>query len=66
MPIEAPVEQGFTINNSSMIYIIIPVAIGVGLFILKRTERLDTITEKLGIGEKFEEIKEKISGIRNR
>ncbi len=49
-----------------MIYIIIPVAIGAVLFILKRTERLDTITEKLGIGEKFEEIKEKISGIRNR
>jgi hypothetical protein len=67
MPIaEAPVEQGFTINSSNMIYIIIPVAIGAVLFILKRTERLDTITEKLGIGEKFEEIKEKISGIRNR
>ena len=66
MPIDAPVEQGFTINSSNMIYIIIPVAIGAVLFILKRTERLDTITEKLGMGEKFEEIKEKISGIRNR
>ncbi|TAK16826.1 MAG: hypothetical protein EPO37_07755 [Nitrosarchaeum sp.] len=67
MPIaETPVEEGFTINNSNMIYIIIPVAIGAALFILKRTERLDTITEKLGMGEKFEEIKEKISGIRNR
>ena len=66
MPIDAPVEQGFTINSSNMIYIIIPVAIGAVLFILKRTERLDIITEKLGMGEKFEEIKEKISGIRNR
>lgn len=66
MPIEAPVEQGFTINSSNMIYIIIPVAIGAVLFILKRTERLDTITERLGIEEKLEEIKEKISDIRNR
>jgi hypothetical protein len=67
MPIsETPVEQDFTINNSNMIYIIIPVAIGVALFVLKRTDRLQVITEKLNIGEKFEEIKEKISGIRNR
>ncbi len=75
MPIvETPVglEQGFIINSSNMIYIIIPIIIGVALFVLKRTERLDAITEKLGIadklniGEKFEEIKEKISNIRNR
>lgn len=67
MPIsETPVEQDFVINNSNMIYIIIPVAIGVALFVLKRTDRLQVITEKLNIGEKFEEIKEKISGIRNR
>lgn len=75
MPIvETPVEQEqeFMINDSNMIYIIIPVAIGVAMFILKRTEKLEIITEKLGIadklniGEKFEGIKEKISEIRNR
>lgn len=68
MPVETPQEanQGFSIDNSNMIYIIIPVAIGAVLFILKRTERLDTITEKLGIAEKFESIKEKITNIRNR
>ncbi|NOS61763.1 MAG: hypothetical protein HOO66_01795 [Nitrosarchaeum sp.] len=72
MPIaEEPVEQGFIINSSNMIYIIIPVAIGVALFLLNRTEKLQVITEKidianrLNIGEKFDEIKEKISGIRN-
>jgi hypothetical protein len=59
-------KQGFMIDSSNIIYIIIPVAIGVVLFVLKRTERLDTITEKLDIGEKFEKIKEKISSIRNR
>lgn len=73
MPIaEAPVEQGLIINSSNMIYIIIPVAIGVALFVLKRTERLQGITEKidiadrLNIGEKFDEMKEKILSIRNR
>jgi hypothetical protein len=74
MPIvETPEKQesGFIIDGSNIIYIIIPVAIGVVLFILKRTERLDTIIEKLGItdklniGEKFEGIKEKLSNIRN-
>ena len=49
-----------------MIYIIIPIAIGIALFVLKRTEKLDGILEKLGIGEKIEELKEKISGIRDR
>jgi hypothetical protein len=75
MPIEkTPVKSdlGFIIDSSNIIYIIIPVAIGVTLFVLKRTEKLDTIIEKLGIAdklnivEKFEAIKEKISGIRNR
>ena len=72
MPIAEPEEQGFIINNSNMIYIIIPVAIGVALFLLNRTEKLQGLTEKidisnrLNIGEKFDEIKEKISSIRNR
>lgn len=78
MPIETVQEpEGFVLDislmgNSNMIYIVIPVAVGVALFILKRTEKLDPIIEKLGIadklnfGEKFEEIKEKISNIRNR
>lgn len=59
-------DQGITLDNPNIIYIIIPVAIGVALFILKRLEKLDMITEKLGIGEKFEGIKEKISNMRNR
>lgn len=78
MPIKTVEEpEGFALDssivgNSNMIYIIIPVAIGVALFILKRTEKLVPIIEKLGVadklnfGEKFEEIKEKISNIRNR
>jgi len=72
--VETPVEtkQSFMIDSSNMFFIIIPVAVGVALFILKRTEKLDMITEKLGIadklniGEKLEGIKEKISNIRNR
>ena len=57
---------GLPIDNTMMILIIIPIAIGAGLFFLKRTDRLDLITEKIPIGDKIEEIKEKISDIRNR
>ncbi len=63
---------GLPIDISTMILIIIPVAIGGTLFFLKRTDRLDLITEripigeKLDIGDKIEGIKEKISDIRNR
>jgi len=54
------------IDSTMMVLIIIPVAIGAGLFFLKRTDRLDLITDKIPIGDKIEEIKEKISDIRNR
>jgi hypothetical protein len=72
--VETPEQTnlGFTIDGANMIYIIIPVGIGAALFMLKRMGRLEPIIEKLGIadklniGEKFEGIKEKISGIRNR
>jgi hypothetical protein len=75
MPVvETPEQtnQGFSIDSANMIYIVIPVGIGAALFVLKRIGRLEPITEKLGIadklniGEKFEGIKEKIAGIRNR
>ncbi len=75
MPIEELVTEeieesasvlGLPIDTNTMIFIIIPVAIGAVLFFLKRTDRLDLITEKIPIGDKIEEIKEKISDIRNR
>jgi len=72
--IEEVVEEGIGIESTTelpidstmMILIIIPVGIGAGLFFLKRTDRLEMITEKIPIGDKIEEIKEKISDIRNR
>lgn len=58
------------LDTTMIVLIIIPVAIVGALFFLKRTDRLDLITEKIpigdGIGDKFEEIKEKISDIRSR
>jgi hypothetical protein len=48
------------------------VAIGAALFFLKRTDRLDLITDKipmadkLNIGDRIEEVKEKNLDIRNR
>lgn len=63
-------SEGFVIDETMIILIIIPIGIVAALFFLKRTDRLDLITEKIpigdGIGDKFEEIKEKISDIKNR
>ncbi len=61
------VESEFIIDETTMFYAIILVGIVTALFILKRTEKLDLIIEKIGIadkiniGEKFEGIKEKLS-----
>ena len=60
---------GIGLSDSNMIYFIIPgAAAGVFLF-LKRTNRLETITDRLplgGLGEKFEEMKERVSEMRDR
>jgi len=70
MPIEEVVEEtpesSLPFDTNTMTYIIIPVGIGAAVFFLKRTNRLEEITEKIGIGDKIEEIKERISNIRNR
>jgi hypothetical protein len=74
MPIvQVEVESGsevlgseMLLDTNTMILIIIPVAVGVALFFLKRMDKLDMITEKIPIGDKIEEIKERISDIRNR
>ncbi len=74
IPTDAEVveEPMLPIDTNTMIFIIIPVAIGAALFYLKRIDKLDMITEKipifekLNMGDRIEEIKEKISDIRNR
>jgi len=74
MPIvQVEVESGsevlgseMLLDTNTMILIIIPVAVGAVLFLLKRMDKLDMITEKIPIGDKIEEIKERISDIRNR
>ena len=74
IPTDAPVveEPTLPIDTNSMIFIIIPVAIGAVLFYLKRIDKLDMITEKipivekLNMGDRIEGIKERVSDIRNR
>jgi hypothetical protein len=60
---------GLVIEDTQLIYIIVP-AVAAGSFLfLKRTNRLEGISERLpmgGLGEKFDDIKEKISDIRER
>jgi hypothetical protein len=59
-------ESEVLLDTNTLILIIIPVAVGATLFLLKRMDKLDMITEKIPIGDKIEEIKERISDIRNR
>ncbi|MGY5147634.1 MAG: hypothetical protein ACW9W4_06525 [Candidatus Nitrosopumilus sp. bin_7KS] len=56
----------FQIDSTLLVIIIIPIAILGALFFLKRIDKLDMITDRISIGDKLEEIKEKISDIRNR
>ena len=53
---------GLNLGGFNMIIIIIPVAIAAVFLFLKRTNRL----EEINLGEKFEEIKERVAGIRER
>ena len=58
-----------SLENSQLIYFIVPGAAAGAFVFLKRTNRLEEITERLPIGdlgEKFEGIKERISEIRER
>ena len=60
---------GIVMENTQLLYLIAPVAAVGAIFFLKRTNRLEGITERLpldGLTEKFDGIKEKISEIRER
>jgi hypothetical protein len=54
------------IDLTTLILIAIPIGIGGALFMLKRMDKLDIILERIPIGDKIEEVKERISDIRNR
>jgi len=53
---------GLNLDGFNMIFFIIPGAIAAVFLFLKRTNRL----EEINLGEKFEEIKERVAGIRER
>jgi len=60
---------GLLIEDTHLIYIIVPVAIAGAFLFLKRTNRLEGISERLpigGLGEKFEDIRDRVSEIRER
>jgi len=67
-----PEDSGLLgLNLNSMIFFIIPGAVAAVFLFLKRTNRLEEISERLNIGdfnlgERFEEIKERVAGIRER
>ena len=69
---ESGMDLGLPIDTNMMIFIIIPVGIGAAIFMLKRMDKLDMITQKIpiadkiNIGDHIEGIKERISDIKNR
>jgi len=71
-PVEEESGLGLALDMNTIILIIIPVAIGGTLFMLKKMDKLEMITEKIPLGDKLnfgdriEEIKERVSDIRNR
>jgi len=72
IPVSASVEEpGFNFDATNMIFIIIPVAIAAAIIFLKKTDRLEVITERLNmddfnISDRVLEIKERVSSIRER
>jgi len=72
IPVSTPVEEpGFSFGTTNIIYIIIPVAIAAAIIFLKKTDRLEAITERLNVGDfnisdRVLEIKERVSSIRER
>ena len=65
-PIASQSVEGISLDISTIIMIAVPVGIGGALFMLKKMDKLEMITDRVPIGDKVEEIKERISDIRNR
>ncbi|QUC65462.1 Ig-like domain-containing protein [Nitrosopumilus sp. K4] len=59
-------ELALPITGENAVFVIIPVAIGAAIFFLKKTNRLDEILERVNLSDKVEEIKEKVSELRDR
>ncbi|MFQ5573212.1 MAG: Ig-like domain-containing protein, partial [Nitrosopumilaceae archaeon] len=62
---------GLDLYGFNIIFLIVPVAAAAAILFLKRTNRLEEISERLNmgdfsLGERFEEIKERVAGIRER
>ena len=60
---------GIGLDESQLIYLIVPSAVAGAFLFLKRTNRLEEITSRLpleGLGEKFEGIKDRVSELRDR
>ena len=59
-------SSAFTVMGINPILFIIPVVAGIGVFAYKKKELVSELVEKMGLGDKISEIKEKIMGLRQR
>lgn len=57
---------GIVMQNSQLMYFIVPGALAGAFLFLKRTNRLDGLSERFPLGEKFDEVRERVSEMRER
>jgi len=65
---ETKSDQGTVNTTMNPLFIVIPVAVAAagGIFFLKKKNMLEGITEKISFAEKFSDVKEKITQLRER
>jgi hypothetical protein len=65
---ETKSDQGTVNTTMNPLFIVIPVAVAAagGIFFLKKKNMLEGITEKISLAEKFSDVKEKITQLRER
>jgi hypothetical protein len=56
-------QSTFTIFGINPFMIVLPIAGGIGFIIFKKKDMLSSMMEQSGLGEKFSEIKDKVSGL---
>jgi hypothetical protein len=61
--LQGATQSTFTIFGINPFMIVIPIAGGIGFIIFKKKDMLSSMMEQSGLGEKFSEIKDKVSGL---
>lgn len=63
---ESQTQSAFTVMGVNPLLFAIPVVAGIGVFVFKKKELVQEFMEKIGLGDKLSEIKEKIMELRQK